>query len=293
MKKGQRFTKWNNKFNVNEILNLIENGYNIKKISNIIGIPEKRLSEMFKYYNIYNQNTGQTISKNHNFFENIDSEIKAYLLGYTIADGCVSIEPKRKNDKIYSYSKRLTYTVSINDREIINLLQQYISPQSKIKEFHNSKGALIRKNQLTIRFASSKLVDDIIKLNVIPNKTYHSDFKFPFEKINNEYIKDLIRGFMDGDGCVEKNSIQFVSTSKIFLEQIIEFFKKEIPEITHRITENKGKTINYFKLYLTGGKIMKQKVYNLLYKNANYYLSRKKNKFNIENTVLTNQITKG
>src|SRR5574343_295464 len=105
MIKGQKFTKWINKFNVNEILNLIERGNNIKEISNIIEIPKRRLSEMFKEYNISKKSMRQIIAKNQDFFETIDSEIKAYLLGYIVADGCISIEDKKRNGIIYSYSK--------------------------------------------------------------------------------------------------------------------------------------------------------------------------------------------
>ena len=41
---------------------------------------------------------------NENFFDNIDSEEKAYLLGFFIADGCIQKEAKKKNGEIYSYN---------------------------------------------------------------------------------------------------------------------------------------------------------------------------------------------
>lgn len=47
---------------------------------------------------------------NENFFKKIDSEIKAYLLGYFIADG-----------NINSNLKRIELGCSINDLQIIRL----------------------------------------------------------------------------------------------------------------------------------------------------------------------------
>lgn len=286
MIKGQKFTKWINKFNVDEILNFIEQGNNIKEISKIIEIPEKRLSEMFKEYNISKKSMRQKIAKNQDFFEIIDSEIKAYLLGYIVADGCISIEPKKRNGIIYSYSKRLSFNSSIDDKEVIELLKDNISPNSTIKEFNNSSKTIVRKNQLNLRFSSSKIVDDLIKLNITPNKTYNSSFIFPFELLTNENKIHFIRGFFDGDGCISKSDISFVSTSELFLNQILEILLDNLPTIKYRFYEIEGKTIKYYKLHINNGKNTRGKIYNLFYNNSNYYLTRKKLKFNIENTVL-------
>jgi len=292
MKKGLTLTKWRNKFDIKKILNLEKEGKNIIEISKILEIPNRRLGELLKEHNINLNSKQQKINKNNDFFEIIDSEIKAYLLGYTVADGCVSIEPKKKNNKIYSYTKRLSFNVSINDKEIINLLQYYISPESKIKEFHNLKKATNRKKKLCLRFSSNKIVEDLIKLNIIPNKTYHSNFKFDFTKIPTKYHKDFIRGFFDGDGSINESTFQFVSTSKEYLKQILQILLFNIPNITYRIYKTKGKTIDYYRLCINLGKGIKNKIYEYLYKNSNFYLQRKKNKFNIENTVLNFEINK-
>lgn len=287
------FKKWLPYFNTNIVLKLAKEGKNIREISKIIKIPEKRLSEMIKFNNLIIDNKRYRIIKNHDYFKNIDNEKKAYILGYTIADGCVSIEPKKKNNKIYSESKRLSYCVSIDDKEIIESIRSEISPTTKIIEFHNSKGAINRKLQINLRISSAKIVDDLINLNVIPNKTYHSDFEFDFLNLNESLIRHFIRGFMDGDGSVTKCNINFTSTSKKFLLQILNVFKLNIPEITYRIYEEKGITINYYKLYINIGKDIRKKIFTYLYKDSTIFLKRKMLKFNIENTVLNSEITKG
>ena len=62
---------------------------------------------------------------NENFFESIDSEIKAYLLGFLFADGYVNI---RRNNTSY----RFGVEVSEKDKSILYLFIQYIYPYSNM-----------------------------------------------------------------------------------------------------------------------------------------------------------------
>ena len=296
--------KWIDKFDVNKVLNLIKEGVNITDISFVLQIPKRRMYELCDLNNISRETYGHKIHKNNHFFEKIDSEIKAYLLGYVLADGCVLIEPKKRNGKIYSYSKRLCFTVSVDDREVINLLKENIAPTSLIKEFHNNKGAKNRKRSLLLRISSSKIVDDLIKLNIKPKKTYDITFKFDFDKLDKSLHRHFIRGFFDGDGWIgtKNQCVGFVSTSKDFLLQLEQIIKNNIIDCKTKITEAQSKNMKYYKLNFTsfanssqGSKKRKEirqnlttSLYNYFYKNSNYYLQRKKIKFNIENIVLTN-----
>ena len=84
------------RFDAKEVLRLNrEEGLNLRKISEIVNIPERRLGELCKLYNL-------DVKRNFiykvvdTFFDNIDCEIKAYLLGYFIADGNMQLEAKKK-----------------------------------------------------------------------------------------------------------------------------------------------------------------------------------------------------
>jgi DNA-binding transcriptional regulator WhiA len=61
----------------------------------------------------------------HSFFQNIKTEIQAYLLGFFIADG--SVDYKRKT---------LRVQLNENDSEIINLYRDYISTNARIFKVH-------------------------------------------------------------------------------------------------------------------------------------------------------------
>ena len=91
-----QFKKYIEKFNPDEILKLNQEGKTIREISKIIDIPEKRLAEMIKAFNL-NIKKGLCSKINETFFDVIDSEEKAYLLGFFIADGCIQKEAKKKN----------------------------------------------------------------------------------------------------------------------------------------------------------------------------------------------------
>ena len=287
-------TKWNHKFDIEKILILNNEGKNIKQIADILEIPERRFGELLKWNNITIKNKQYIIAKNDDFFEIIDSEIKAYLLGYVLADGSIGIEPKSKNGKIYSYSKRLKLLVSIDDREVMEYFKKFVCPNNTLQEVHYTKGAINRKPQIKLNISSSKLVDDLINLNIKPRKTYDKNFVFDFSKIPNDLIRHFIRGFFDGDGTINGPTVGFVTTSEFFTNQIIEIIRKEIPLSTFHIRKCKGKTVDYWYEFgfSVGRNNQKQLIYDYFYKNSNYYLQRKKIKFkiNIDNTVLNKEI---
>jgi intein/homing endonuclease len=289
-----KFQKHIEKFDKQKIKNLSEEGLNHSKIAKHLNIPEKVFSEMVRYFNIKTVSKKSTKKVNHNYFKQINNENKAYILGFLIADGCVSIEPKKRNNVIYSYSKRIIFVNSIDDLESISFIKNEISPESKISNSHNKKGALNRKPQLSLKINSSEIVDDLIKMNINPRKTQDVNFKFDFNFIKKECIRHFIRGFFDGDGWISINQnryyiLGFVFTSFDFANQIKNIIEKEL-NIKGSIQEYQCKNMKTYNLsFYLGTKENQslQKVFNYLYDNSNIFLSRKKNKF-LDNTVLTN-----
>ena len=68
--------------------------------------------------------------------------------------------------------------------------------------------------------------------------------------------------------------------------QINNILKKEIPEISITINKKIGKTINYYITNISLGGNKLEKMYNYLYDDSTIFLKRKKQKFNLQNTVL-------
>lgn len=232
------------------------------------------------------QEKRNTKYKHHDdYFDNINTEAKAYLLGFIIADGSIDII-KRGN----CISKRLCFLNSIDDLEIIKLANREISPESNLYYRQNNIGAISRKEQVTLRIASYNLCTTLEnKYNIKSRKTFDSNFIFNFNLIPNNLHKDFIRGYFDGDGSVSfyktNNTLyfnfSFVLTSLEFTNQLGNIFK-DIFGINPIIYFIKGKTCDYYKLRFDYSRDRTNKIieiYNYLYKDANYFLDRKKVKF--------------
>ena len=138
-----RNQKYLKNFNSQQIVELNTSGLNLKEISKIIDIPERRLGELCKQYNLNIKRRFKYLI-NDNFFDNLD-------LGYFIADGCLQLEEKFKNNKKYSESYRFMINVSIDDEDVIKLFQKDISPNKPLEYYDNQSGVKSRKKQVHLR----------------------------------------------------------------------------------------------------------------------------------------------
>lgn len=225
-----------------------------------------------------------------NYFETIDSDIKAYLLGFFLADGTIELGNRCKN------SYRLSIAVSDIDFEIIKLYKKEICPNNNIKINNNTKGAINRKPVHSIRWTSTKMKEDLEKYNIKRNKTKDIDFEFPFNLIDSKYIFSFIRGFFDGDGHLSYEykkisfTFAFYATSKNFLIQLGKIFEKEF-SVKYIIDQSQRKNMILYCLRFHSNQKRREfieKLYNKMYNNSKFSLERKRYKFeSYLNTVLS------
>ena len=156
------------------------------------------------------------------------------------------------------------------DKYILDKLNSYISPNKKLNHYKNSYKWTVNDN---------KICSDLQKYGIKEDKS-HIDYVYP--SIDEQYDKDFIRGYFDGDGCITIKSTgypvtSFVCNSKLFLESLRNVILKYNIECSD-IKCNKGKLNNFYTLYIY--KISEQiKFSNFIYNNANLYLIRKREKF--------------
>jgi hypothetical protein len=204
---------------------------------------------------------------NYSFFENIDTEEKAYWLGFIYADGWTEYHKNTNSGYLGIELKR-------SDVNHLKKFNKSLSGNYPIKE-HKRKD--IEIPNYFIRINSVKMYNDLIKLGVVPNKTY--SLKFPI--IPNHLIKHFIRGFFDGDGCVrirhretKKNGI--VSYPICDIVCYVEDFLLSIREI---LFEKKIYSYIYYdnnipRLYINSME-SNIKFLKYIYQDANIYLDRK------------------
>jgi hypothetical protein len=260
------------------IKRLFEEGLTPTMVANKVGINRKNIHYYINKYKIVVKNKHSTYLHRNDYFNNIDTENKAYLLGFIIADGYLS------------EGSRICLNNSIDDIEVLDLFNKEVSPESKIMLLYKQKGAKFRKQQAIIRVTSKEMYKTLVnKYGIVQNKTQNSDFKFNFSLIPENLHCHFIRGYFDGDGSVsfyKTNrtiffNFSFVFNSLNFTKQFAEIFETKF-NIRSVIYNHIGKTANWHSLRFDYNRNRTNKIkeiYEYLYKDATIFLSRKKVKF--------------
>lgn len=243
-----------------------ENKKSLKDISDKIHRSKSTISNILKENNITIRSTKETSRKythNFDFFEEINTEEKAYWLGFIYADGF--IETKRQYGE-----QKFGITLAIKDKDHLEKFKASINATNPILEYkgsgYNKEGFFCK-----ILLTSQKTVDDLKKYGVVENKTL--SLKFP-QNLRQDLIMHFIRGYFDGDGHITIANTQFhfgFSGTENMLMNIKNNFNSQADIL-------KDKNIYSFKI---GGTIKALKELNKIYENANIYLERKYNAYKI------------
>lgn len=185
---------------------------------------------------------------NHNYFNTIDSEIKAYMLGIIAGDGSIT-------------SKTLEVVANKCDTETLEKFR-VILPELRI---HNKN----KSNCNYIKITSRQISQDIQKhLNINVGKK--SD-KITLPKLDDNLIKHFIRGLMDSDGCID-NPFTSEKSPRCFYSSTSKIILNEIKILMSDI--NISSYISGIKLFFSGKNAIK--FMNYIYEESNEYLIRKK-----------------
>lgn len=229
---------------------------------------------------------------NENFFESVNSEQVAYVLGFLYADGCNQFSSA-------SSTKTLSITQAEQDLDILEKIRLAMKSTHPFRRIE----AIDENHMVKYKFAISytKLSDDAYKLGVVYNKSLV--LKFPtFEIVPEEYMRHFIRGYFDGDGCIwegkpkimtfidkktgkEKQrfvhnmkfnftgSNDFINGLQEYLIQTLGYRKTKLNVRKGRKNADKWCTMEY------SGKKQIEKLFHYMYDNATIYGNRKYNKF--------------
>lgn len=199
-------------------------------------------------------------SANYHFFDDIDSEEKAYILGFLYADG----NNKKELDGI---------RIQIADLDILDKIKaciEYTGPYSIIKPRKSH-----HKTQYCLSICSRHMSETLVTKGCPPNKSLI--LKFPTDDIvPNKFINSFVRGYVDGDGNVGKYGRwkwQIVGTRHILdgisrVSDCVGYFNQRYPE---RLKDNWNFTI---------GKLSEFKKFgDWLYRDSTIYLNRKYDRY--------------
>lgn len=201
-----------------------------------------------------------------NWFEKIDTEEKAYYLGFFITDGNVCTTDKTQSICSLSQNSEDSYIL----KRWLNLVG---SNRSVAEDGRGTCQASV---------LSDKMAKDLSAYGVIPNKTNNTFLP----KIDDSLMPHLIRGILDGDGSVEarwhlfpdgrmrfKHKISFCG-SHLLMEQLNSFLCERLDlKVKKDVYDFQGKNLSEIQ-YTNYEDI--QKIGNYLYQDATIYLERKK-----------------
>jgi hypothetical protein len=245
--------------NETDVLNQYNQLKNIHKVAEYFNVSISPIKRILKSNGI--EITNRRYNVNHNYFDVIDTEEKAYWLGFLYADGYIR---ERKS------GKSLEMKLSTKDKHHLERFRDSIESNHKIIDGFNNvkyKGGVSSSHMSSLAMFSLQLVESIKTQGVHSRKT----FTIERPKINNNLIRHFIRGYFDGDGTfrfVESgvNCTGIACASEKFRDFLIEELSNNDIEI---------KYYGGINLFIQN-KIGNNKFYNYIYKNATIYLERKK-----------------
>lgn len=202
------------------------------------------------------------------FFDSIDSEDKAYILGLIYADGCLSPRGERRGSvRLSQIDKELMVKVAV----AFGLGEQalYCIHPSEKRGYKNSK------IQYSLELQGGPLYQRLIELGCTPRKSLTCGHP-PDGAIPPDLIRHFIRGYFDGDGCINVFNKFYKRVCIVGTMDTLAWIGKNLPFFyslpPHRTTDG--------MFYLTFGAVSSIEWFrDYLYTDAEVFSRKKRNKF--------------
>lgn len=206
------------------------------------------------------------------FFDKIDTQEKAYILGLLYADG-------------WNQTERNVIGIGLkeSDKEILDKITSLIQPTKPLGYYKKNKlkrGFENSQNEYRLVIANKHISERLVELGCGKAKTHNLIFPTE-EQVPSHLIRHFVRGYFDGDGSVsgdKQKQFCFVGTIDFLLplQQILvkelKFSKTKLDR-RHKDIDNNIRSLRYC------GVNQCITFRDWLYKDATIYLERKKNIF--------------
>jgi len=193
--------------------------------------------------------------KKEDFFENIDTELKSYLLGFIAGDGCI------KKDGLFLENH-------IEDIEILDLFKTHICPSAvPYKHSDPIRGA----NTMCLKIHSVQMVKDLckhLKLNTYGKKSH----KIQLPDLSKDLQWHFVRGLFDSDGNIASPFSKKTSPTASICS-MSDKIRADIKKLCDENNIGYYKTEGNFSVLFGGNNCLD--FLNIIYNNANYFLTRK------------------
>lgn len=204
---------------------------------------------------------------NENYFEEIDTEEKAYWLGFIAADG-----------SIVNNGSALEISLKQSDRNHLIKFANAIGETDRMVKDRNQKcsnGKYYSTSRISV--CSSIMTNHLAKYGIVQNKGFN--LVFP-DFLKEELLRHYLRGYFDGDGSISTNGKNRNGSPKYALNLIAteSFLEDFMTWLNHLgISKVKLQNKNKMKVWNKVGINQIRIILSYLYDNCTIYLDRKYN----------------
>lgn len=206
-------------------------------------------------------------SINENYFSSIDTEDKAYYLGFLWADGYCSIK-----------HEVLKIDLQEEDKELLEKMKRDWNYSGNITSYTAKLGQSYRSKESEVFRIAVKIIPfikSVYDLGVVPHR---EKARFPFDKVPEKYYRDFIRGYFDGNGSVSLSChcIDICGGTNI-LQDIGDIITKNGFKCNYHYRRPDNK--DNITLFIRGKRDERREFLDWIYKDARVYLERKYKKY--------------
>lgn len=247
-------------------------GKSIRQVAKAFQTTPKTIAKVLKREGVaIRQERPRLYRLDKHYFDVIDSDNKAYILGLIFADGSLA-------------AKKKTFSISLveSDKDLLKAVSNaigYSGPLMYIpaKTFSYRGKTYNGKAQNRLVVNCIEMYESLTRLGLMPNKSDKIRMPFPF--VPSHLLRHFIRGFFDGDGGIKRHlrkarktvsyqahicsNAAFCTQLKDYIESILGFHCS--------VSHTKGKAA-YF---VCGGNRQVEQFLDYLYFDAELFLIRK------------------
>lgn len=254
-----------------EICSYYINGKSTVYISNLYSVNHHLISKILEKHNIERIGNGKRKYKlNETYFDEIDTQTKAYILGFFYADGSNSIS-----------KSTISMSLQEDDKDILERIRHEVESEKPLEYIDYSYKNLndyTYKNQYRLLFFSSHMSESLSDKGMVQNKSLVLEFP---EWLDDKLISHFIRGYFDGDGCVHfaknGNCVVNMTSTNNFCKYVKQYIETTLS--IHVSLSDASCRNGITKVLQISGKNQVKTFLDFIYKDAAIYLERKHNSY--------------
>lgn len=260
------------KSHTEEIIQMYNSGIGCTTIAKKFNCAENNIGKLLKKNGVEVGQYSRKYYFDENYFAKIDTPGKAYVCGFIQGDG---------------NNTGRTLRISITDEDLLLDIREIMNlEQIPIKLIKKRKGEENNKQQYMLSVCSKTICNDLSKLGLIQNKTFHT--YLPKEaQIPKELLRHFLRGLYDADGTISGNYCGYTGY-KDLMNDINDYIHENFPDMKTWIgIANKNYNHNILVCRIFNAKDTVEFL-EFLYKDSTIHLKRKYDRYlELKNSLAT------